>query len=85
MLNQRKELLHDKTESVRDAFLDLLLAVKSIVSIRFFDIAPVDTLLARLSHPLESPALAAKITALLIDTYCPQDDSKAAVNRYFNH
>lgn len=76
---QLGKLLHDKTESVRDSALDLLLVVKSIASIRFFDVAPVDTLLSRL--PFESPALSSKITSLLIDTYCPQNDSKAALNR----
>eukprot|EP00026_Physarum_polycephalum_P001187 Phypoly_transcript_01188.p1 GENE.Phypoly_transcript_01188~~Phypoly_transcript_01188.p1 ORF type:complete len:1187 (+),score=275.43 Phypoly_transcript_01188:424-3561(+) len=79
LLPQLGKLIHDNSEQVRSSALDLLLVVKSIASIRFFDVAPVELILARL--PVETPALAAKITSLMLDTYCPQDDSKAAVNR----
>ena len=39
------KLMDDNAEQVRSAALDLLLVIKSIASIRFFDVAPVEIIL----------------------------------------
>ncbi len=65
---------------MRSSAIDMLLIVKSISTIRFFDVAPMELLLARL--PVEGPIVSGKIVSLLLDTYCPQNDPKVAVNRF---
>jgi condensin-2 complex subunit G2 len=61
-------LLHDNAEKVRSEFVTLLASIKPIKSIKFYDISPVDHLLARLAI---DPALAQKITELLLNSYFP--------------
>lgn len=47
VLPQLAVLIHDKSESVRAAFVDLLLVVKDLRAINCFDIVSVDVLLTR--------------------------------------
>lgn len=70
-LRRLGNLLNDRTERVRVAFLELLVALKSkrIVSARYFDIAPLDDLLVRL--PIDSPVVASRIMKLLVTSYFP--------------
>eukprot|EP01116_Phalansterium_solitarium_P018133 TRINITY_DN4690_c0_g1_i1.p4 TRINITY_DN4690_c0_g1~~TRINITY_DN4690_c0_g1_i1.p4 ORF type:complete len:220 (-),score=70.36 TRINITY_DN4690_c0_g1_i1:314-973(-) len=62
-------LLHDQTERVRIAFINLLTAVKSIKAIKFYEIAPVEHLLARLA--VDSAEIGKKVTSLLLNSYMP--------------
>jgi condensin-2 complex subunit G2 len=64
-------LLHDNTAGVRSKFLDLLATVKTMKLIRFYEIAPVDQLLQRLS--MDPPQIGSKVTALLLNSYFPVD------------
>ncbi|PXF42082.1 Condensin-2 complex subunit G2 [Gracilariopsis chorda] len=66
-----KNLIHDKVERVRLAFLDLLISVKAkrMQSLRYFDIVPVEDLLLRL--PKESTPAATKIMNLIVTSYFP--------------
>lgn len=64
-------LIHDKVERVRLAFLDLLISIKKkrMQSMRYFDIVRVEDLLLRL--PRESAAAATKIMNLIVTSYFP--------------
>mmetsp|Transcript_50826 Transcript_50826/g.99634 ORF Transcript_50826/g.99634 Transcript_50826/m.99634 type:complete len:1179 (-) Transcript_50826:273-3809(-) len=62
-------VIHDRSPKVQLAFLDLLLFVKKMRSIRFFDIVSVEQLLLRLEH--SCPAVSVKLTELLINSYFP--------------
>jgi hypothetical protein len=66
-----KNVVHDRVERVRIAFLDLLLELKGkrIVSARFFDIVPIHELLHRLS--VDNPAVSNRIMQLLVSSYFP--------------
>ncbi len=55
MLPQLSLLIHDSAERVRSAFVDLLCEIKNIKTIRFFDVVPVEHLLARLELGKFSP------------------------------
>lgn len=61
-------MLHDTAEKVRLEFVTLLASVKPIKSIKFYDISPVEHLLARLAI---DHALSKKITELLLNSYFP--------------
>ncbi len=67
------DCLHDINEQVRVAFLDLLLQVKKVRTIRYFDVVPVDHLLARLE--IERPNLCKKIVKLLFNSFFPLDEN----------
>lgn len=72
-LPRLKNMLHDSSERVRISFMSFLFTLKEkrIVSARYFDIVPLDDLLARLS--IESPAVRSKIMLLLIPSYFPME------------
>lgn len=59
-------LIHDRAPQVQLALLDILLYVKKIRSIRFFDIVSVDQLLARLE--VANPKVAIKVAAYTVKT-----------------
>ncbi|EGD83553.1 hypothetical protein PTSG_04158 [Salpingoeca rosetta] len=61
--------LHDTSRRVRAAFLDMLIAIRPIKNIRFFDVVSVDHLLARLE--LEDATNATKIVQLLASSFFP--------------
>ena len=54
---------------VRVSFLNVLLLIKGIKLIRFWDVVPIDHLLARLA--IDSDNVAKRITALLVHSYFP--------------
>jgi len=98
VLPNLSSLLHDRVEGVRTAFLDLLLVVKNIRSIRFFDVVAIDDLILRLEG--DSPKICKRITKLLANSYVPQgksastqlsravsllQKSKAAAANFFKH
>ncbi|KAF0719856.1 Aste57867_746 [Aphanomyces stellatus] len=70
--------LHDKQETVRAAFCQLLVRVKSIRNMHFYDIAPVDKCLLRLVMDGGRPAVAKPLTDLFLRSYFPQGASDAS-------
>ncbi|RQM27494.1 hypothetical protein B5M09_006918 [Aphanomyces astaci] len=66
--------LNDKQETVRAAFCRLLVRVKSIRNMHFYDIAPVDSCLLRLVMDAARPSVAKPITNLFLRSYFPQTD-----------
>ncbi|ETV67773.1 hypothetical protein, variant 1 [Aphanomyces astaci] len=73
--------LNDKQETVRAAFCRLLVRVKSIRNMHFYDIAPVDSCLLRLVMDAARPSVAKPITNLFLRSYFPQgasDDAQVA-------
>lgn len=68
-------LLHDRSERVRAAFLGLLLRVQSLRSVRLFDIAPVDDLMARLVLDAGSSKAHPLLIQLLLPSLLPSDAS----------
>ncbi|KAL8558635.1 hypothetical protein ACOMHN_022558 [Nucella lapillus] len=63
--------LHDKAETVRVAVIDLLLKVKGIRSIKYWTVAPVEHLLARLEA--DSQPVVRRIVELLFPSFLPLD------------
>ncbi|XP_046357526.2 condensin-2 complex subunit G2-like [Haliotis rufescens] len=73
VLPTMRDHVHDLSESVRKAMLDLLLKVKKIRAIKFWTIVPVEHLLARLKE--DSAAVCKKIVKLLINSYMPLEQT----------
>lgn len=68
-------LLNDKTPRVRSAFVGLLQKVKAVRDIKFFQVVPVEHLLARFAvdaPKASSKALSSKMADLLLNSYFPQ-------------
>ncbi|XP_064397126.1 condensin-2 complex subunit G2-like isoform X2 [Halichondria panicea] len=64
-----QSMLHDSSEKVRIAFLDLLLLVKGMRMIKFWHICPLEHLLARVE--MDSVAVVKRIVSLLVDSFQP--------------
>jgi len=81
VLPNLRDFVHDNSEKVRRAFLELLLAVKGIRSIKglflqFWSIVPLEHLLSRLE--VESSTNCIKtIVKLLVNSYLPPKDDPA--------
>ncbi|KAG1656540.1 Condensin-2 complex subunit G2 [Nymphon striatum] len=60
---------HDPSEKVRIAFLDMLLTVKNLKSIKFWSITPPNHLLARLA--VDSLQISKRIVILIFNSYFP--------------
>ena len=71
ILPKLSDLLFDSNEAVRLGLLDLLLAVKSIKTIQFWSICPLENILDRLSK--DKKPISAKITQLLFNSFFPLD------------
>ncbi|KJE93895.1 hypothetical protein CAOG_04613 [Capsaspora owczarzaki ATCC 30864] len=85
LLPRIRNLIHDTAEQTRVAMLDLLLLIKKIRTIRFWDVVPVNHLLARLESEASvlSAAPAAttasrRIVELLSNSYFPEDKEPEA-------
>lgn len=74
VLPRLSDCMHDTNESVRAAMLDLLLAVKGVRSIKFWNICPLDQLLARLE--VDKPFVCRRIVKLLFNSYFPVDQGE---------
>jgi hypothetical protein len=72
LLPRLAPLVHDNAERVQTALLQLLLSVKRLRVIRFYDVVPQEELLLRLSVT-GAPAVRALIAELLANTYFPTD------------
>lgn len=77
-------LIHDNVERIRLSFLDLLITIKAkrILSLRYFDVVPIEELLLRL--PRESPAAASKIMRLILSSYFPVKRKGKSAEQIFN-
>jgi len=69
ILRHVSPFIHDESRKVRNALVKLLVRVKSIRSIKFYDVVPVDHLLERLAVDAH---LAGKLTKLLQESFYPQ-------------
>ena len=69
LLPQLRQSIHDPVERVRGTFLDLLLTIKNIRDIKFWDIVSIDHLLSRLE--VEKTANSKRLVQLLVSSYFP--------------
>ncbi|GFS92095.1 condensin-2 complex subunit G2 [Nephila pilipes] len=72
ILPRLKPLFHDISDPVRIAFCQLLLRVKKICGIKYYEIVPLDHLLARME---EDPVVAKAIVNLIHNSYFPKNES----------
>jgi condensin-2 complex subunit G2 len=63
--------MHDSSESVRVAMADLLLKVRAIKGIRFYDVVALPDILARLAADEARPAVVKRLSKLLMPSYMP--------------
>jgi len=70
--------IHDKSEKVRVAFMKILCQVKGIRGMHFYDIVPVDHLLARMAADHHCSAVGLVMTDLLLNSFYPQAASGAS-------
>ncbi|KAG9400610.1 hypothetical protein AC1031_010823 [Aphanomyces cochlioides] len=78
LLPKLSPYLHDKQESVRAAFCQLLVRIKSIRNMHFYDIAPVDQCLNRLVLDSSRNAVVKPLTNLFLRSYFPQGVSESS-------
>ena len=80
ILPKLQDLLFDSNESVKLSLIDLLISVKSIKTIQFWQICPLENILDRLMKDKKS--VCAKITQLLFNSFFPLDqDDEAKLER----
>jgi predicted house-cleaning noncanonical NTP pyrophosphatase (MazG superfamily) len=64
-------MIHDSSKMVRSAFLDLLIKIRNLRSIHFYDVVNVDDLLTHLA--CDPDDIGKKIADLLLSSFCPSD------------
>ncbi|GCC27055.1 hypothetical protein chiPu_0005476 [Chiloscyllium punctatum] len=69
-----KNSLHDNSEKVRVAFVDMLLKIKAARAAKFWKVCPMEHLLARLE--LDSRPVARRIVNLLFNSFFPVNQSE---------
>ncbi|XP_039646842.1 condensin-2 complex subunit G2 isoform X3 [Perca fluviatilis] len=74
LLPTLKYSLHDTSEKVRTAFLDMLIKVKAVRAAKFWDVCNMDHLLARLA--IDSHPVSKRIVDLLFKSFFPVNDSE---------
>ncbi|TKS87656.1 G2 Chromosome-associated protein [Collichthys lucidus] len=72
LLPTLKYSLHDNSEKVRTAFLDMLIKVKAVRAAKFWDVCNMDHLLARLA--VDSPSVSRRIVDLLFKSFFPVNE-----------
>ncbi|KAM6900149.1 condensin-2 complex subunit G2 [Xenentodon cancila] len=72
LLPTLKYSLHDNSEKVRTAFLDMLIKVKAARAAKFWDVCSMDHLLARLA--VDSYSVSKRIVSLLFRSFFPVND-----------
>lgn len=75
VLPRFSDALHDVNEGVRGAMVDLLIAVKGIRALKFWDICPLGDLLARME--VDRKPLSNKIHQLLSNSFFPDNTDEA--------
>ncbi|XP_060950059.1 condensin-2 complex subunit G2 [Limanda limanda] len=73
LLPTAKYSLHDNSEKVRIAFLEMLLKVKAVRAAKFWDVSSIDHLLARLA--IDSESVSKRIADLLFKSFFPVDET----------
>uniref|UniRef100_A0A3P8N6D9 Non-SMC condensin II complex, subunit G2 n=1 Tax=Astatotilapia calliptera TaxID=8154 RepID=A0A3P8N6D9_ASTCA len=74
LLPTLKYSLHDNSEKVRIAFLDMLMKVKAVRAAKFWDVCNMDHLLARLA--IDSHSVSKRIVDLLFKSFFPVNESE---------
>ncbi|XP_056155721.1 condensin-2 complex subunit G2 [Lampris incognitus] len=74
LLPALKYSLHDNSERVRIAFLDLLIKVKAVRAAKFWDVCNMDHLLARLA--VDSKPVSKRIVNLLFKSFFPVNEAE---------
>ncbi|XP_044033213.1 condensin-2 complex subunit G2 isoform X2 [Siniperca chuatsi] len=74
LLTTLKYSLHDNSEKVRTAFLDMLIKVKAVRAAKFWDVCNMDHLLARLA--IDSHSVSKRIVDLLFKSFFPVNESE---------
>ncbi|XP_048765257.2 condensin-2 complex subunit G2-like isoform X2 [Ostrea edulis] len=74
ILPQLQKHIHDTSEKVRVAMVNLLLKVKGVRSIKFWEVVPVEHLLARLET--DSAPVVRRLMTLLFPSFLPLDKSE---------
>ncbi|XP_041823460.1 condensin-2 complex subunit G2 [Melanotaenia boesemani] len=74
LLPSLKYSLHDNSEKVRTAFLDVLIKVKAVRAAKFWNICNMDHLLARLA--IDSHSVSRRIVELLFKSFLPINESE---------
>ncbi|KAL6097725.1 ncapg2 [Pungitius sinensis] len=74
LLPTLKYSLHDKSEKVRVAFLDMLIKIKAVRAAKFWDVCNMDHLLARLA--MDSHPVSKRIVNLLFKSFFPVNESE---------
>ncbi|XP_045929884.1 condensin-2 complex subunit G2 isoform X1 [Micropterus dolomieu] len=72
LLTTLKYSLHDSSEKVRTAFLDMLIKVKAVRAAKFWDVCNMDHLLARLA--IDSHSVSKRIVDLLFKSFFPVNE-----------
>nr|XP_056713102.1 condensin-2 complex subunit G2 [Euleptes europaea] len=71
LLPALKYNLHDNSEKVRVAFVDMLLKIKSVRAAKFWKICPIEHLLTRLE--IDSRPVSRRLVSLLFSSFLPVD------------
>ncbi|KAG5850328.1 hypothetical protein ANANG_G00081060 [Anguilla anguilla] len=74
LLPALKNSLHDHSEKVRVAFVDLLLKIKAVRAAKFWKVCSMEHLLARLA--IDSNPVSKRITSLLFNSFFPVNQSE---------
>lgn len=64
--------MNDRNERVRAEFAALLVRIKSIRNLHFYDVVPVDDLLERLVLDKDCPVVRKQLVSLFLNSYFPQ-------------
>ncbi len=72
LLPSLSSCLHDTSERVRASFAKMLLSVKSLRTIRFFDVVNLTSILDRLAEDRSRKRVASPLTALLLNSFFPR-------------
>ncbi|XP_029001424.1 condensin-2 complex subunit G2 isoform X1 [Betta splendens] len=79
LLPTLKNSLHDNSEKVRSAFLDMLIKVKAVRAAKFWDVCSMDHLLARLA--VDPPSVSKRIVDLFFKSFFPVNESEKEWSR----
>ncbi|XP_078666930.1 condensin-2 complex subunit G2-like isoform X1 [Branchiostoma floridae x Branchiostoma belcheri] len=77
MLPRLRNNIHDKSEKVRLAFAQLLLKVKSVRAIKFWDVVPLDHIMARIA--VDKTPTATILVTLLFNSFVPLQKDNAKI------
>ncbi|GMF11795.1 unnamed protein product [Phytophthora lilii] len=72
LLPMLSPLINDRNEKVRAEFGALLVRIKSIRNLHFYDVVPVNDLLCRMVLDRDSPLACKQLVSLFLNSYFPQ-------------